>query len=47
MRSVFLASIPSPSTNIIQIGPLEIHFYGILIGIGVVVAAMVDYPSLR
>jgi prolipoprotein diacylglyceryl transferase len=41
MRSVFLASIPSPSTNIIQIGPLEIHFYGILIGIGVVVAAMV------
>jgi prolipoprotein diacylglyceryl transferase len=36
-----IASIPSPSTNIIELGPLEIHFYGILIGIGVVVAAIV------
>jgi len=36
-----IASIPSPSTNIIGLGPLEIHFYGILIGIGVVVAAIV------
>lgn len=35
------ASIPSPGTNIIDIGPLTIHFYGILIGIGVVVAAVV------
>jgi prolipoprotein diacylglyceryl transferase len=41
MPSVLLASIPSPSTNIIQIGPLTIHFYGVLIGIGVVVAAVV------
>lgn len=38
---MFLASIPSPSTNIIEIGPLEIHFYGIMIGLGVVVAAIV------
>ena len=38
---MFLASIPSPSTNVIEIGPLEIHFYGIMIGIGVVIAAIV------
>lgn len=41
MPPVLIASIPSPSTNIIGLGPLEIHFYGILIGIGVVVAAIV------
>lgn len=35
------ASIPSPPTDIIELGPLTIHFYGILIGIGVVVAAIV------
>ena len=36
-----VASIPSPSTNVLEIGPLTIHFYGILIGIGVVVAAII------
>ncbi len=35
-----LASIPSPSFNEISIGPLEIHLYGILIGLGVLVAAI-------
>ena len=35
------ASIPSPPNNTIDLGPLTIHFYGILIGIGVVVAAIV------
>ncbi len=35
------ASIPSPPANTIELGPLTIHFYGILIGIGVVVAAIV------
>lgn len=35
-----IASIPSPSFNQLSIGPLEIHVYGILIGIGVVVAAV-------
>ena len=30
-----LASIPSPSRNVIEIGPLTIHFYGIMIAIGV------------
>ncbi len=36
-----LASIPSPSFNEISIGPLSIHVYGILIGLGVLVAAIV------
>jgi prolipoprotein diacylglyceryl transferase len=35
------ASIPSPPANTIELGPLTIHFYGILIGLGVVVAAIV------
>lgn len=38
---MILASIPSPPVNIIEIGPLDIHFYGILIGIGVVVAMVI------
>ena len=37
---MLLASIPSPSFNEISIGPLEIHIYGILIGLGVLVAAI-------
>ena len=36
-----LASIPSPSRNVIEIGPLTIHFYGIMIAVGVIVAVMV------
>lgn len=35
------ASIPSPPSNTLDIGPLTIHYYGILIGIGVVIAAIV------
>jgi len=35
------ASIPSPPANTIELGPLTVHFYGILIGIGVVVAAII------
>lgn len=38
---MLLASIPSPSTNIIEIGPLDVHFYGLMIGIGVVVSIIV------
>jgi prolipoprotein diacylglyceryl transferase len=37
---VLVASIPSPSFNEFSIGPLDIHVYGILIGLGVVVAAV-------
>ena len=36
------ASIPSPPGNTIELGPLTIHYYGILIGLGVVVAAIVS-----
>lgn len=33
-----LASIPSPSRNIIEIGPLNIRIYGLMIAIGVIAA---------
>lgn len=33
-----LASIPSPANATLQIGPLELHYYGILIAIGVAIA---------
>jgi prolipoprotein diacylglyceryl transferase len=36
-----LASIPSPSNNVIEIGPFTIHFYGVLIALGVLVAILV------
>ena len=39
----FLASIPSPSNNVLELGPLEIHYYGIAIGIGVLVAYWATY----
>jgi prolipoprotein diacylglyceryl transferase len=35
------ASIPSPANNVIEIGPLDIHFYGLMIGLGVVAAIIV------
>ncbi|MGI9528553.1 MAG: prolipoprotein diacylglyceryl transferase [Acidimicrobiia bacterium] len=37
-----LAAIASPSQNTIELGPLTIHFYGILIALGVVVAIIVS-----
>lgn len=37
-----IAAIPSPAQNTIEIGPLTIHFYGILIAIGVIVAIIVS-----
>lgn len=36
-----IAAIPSPSQNTIEIGPLTIHFYGILIALGVITAIIV------
>ncbi|MDX1658909.1 MAG: prolipoprotein diacylglyceryl transferase [Nitriliruptorales bacterium] len=33
-----LASIPSPSNNVLEIGPLDVHYYGILIAIGIAIA---------
>ena len=37
-----LAFIPSPSNGAIDIGPLSIHVYGILLAIGIVVASVVS-----
>ena len=36
-----LASIPSPGVNAVEIGPLTIHFYGILIATAVAVAVTI------
>ena len=35
-----LASIPSPSDGVLDIGPLSVHVYGIMLAIGVVVVAL-------
>ncbi len=35
------ASIPSPPSNSFDVGPLTIHYYGLLIGIGAVLAVIV------
>ena len=39
---ITVASFPSPTQNVLEIGPLTIHFYGILIAIGVIVAIIVS-----
>ena len=36
-----LASLPSPSDNAIHIGPLQLRAYGLMIAIGVIVAARI------
>jgi prolipoprotein diacylglyceryl transferase len=47
------AAIPSPPFNTIPIGPLDLHVYGLLIGIGVILAATItlnrytDDPDVR
>lgn len=42
-----LASIPSPGDNAIHIGPLQLRAYGLMIAIGVVVAARIFGKRLR
>jgi prolipoprotein diacylglyceryl transferase len=37
-----LGSIPSPAQNVLEVGPLTIYFYGILIALGVIVAIVVS-----
>lgn len=41
MLPALLASIPSPSEDVIRIGPVPLHMYGLMIAIGVIVAAKV------
>jgi prolipoprotein diacylglyceryl transferase len=36
-----LASIPSPDNGVVDIGPLPIHMYGLLLAVGVLVAAWI------
>jgi prolipoprotein diacylglyceryl transferase len=36
-----LASIPSPSSGIVDVGPIPVHAYGLLLAIGVLVAARI------
>jgi prolipoprotein diacylglyceryl transferase len=36
-----LASIPSPSSGTIDLGPITLHIYGVLLAIGVIVASMI------
>jgi prolipoprotein diacylglyceryl transferase len=37
----FVASIPSPSENVINLGPVPLHMYGLMLAIGILVAARV------
>ena len=37
-----VAAIPSPAQNVLELGPLTIHVYGILIAVGVIVALIVS-----
>ena len=37
-----LASLPSPSQSVIELGPLTIRAYGLMIALGVVAAVMVS-----
>jgi prolipoprotein diacylglyceryl transferase len=36
-----LASIPSPADNMLEIGPLDIHYYGVLMAIAVLVGVVI------
>ncbi|MBK5330576.1 MAG: prolipoprotein diacylglyceryl transferase, partial [Ilumatobacteraceae bacterium] len=38
MMVAFFASIPSPSSGALTIGPLSIHAYGLMIALGVITA---------
>jgi len=37
-----VAQIPSPTQNVLEIGPLTIFYYGILIAVGVIIAILVS-----
>lgn len=41
LHSLLLASIPSPSTGTLNIGPLRLNAYGLMIAIGVIVAVRI------
>ena len=41
MPGAVLAFIPSPGENVLHLGPLPLHMYGLMLAIGVIVAAKV------
>jgi len=43
----FLASIPSPSTGVLQLGPLKLNAYGAMIALGVVAAVWLSGRRLE
>ena len=42
-----IASIPSPSRGVIELGPLELHAYGLMIALGVVAAVTIASRRLE
>lgn len=46
-RLGFLASIPSPSSNAIELGPLKLNAYGLMIALGVILAVRIAGRGLE
>ncbi len=42
MREMFLASIPSPSSSTLELGPLSIHFYGLTLLVAIAAAVYIS-----
>jgi len=42
MRGMFFASIPSPSSSTVEIGPLSIHFYGLTLLVAIAAAVYIS-----
>lgn len=38
----FFAALPSPAQNVLELGPLTIHVYGIMMAVGIIVAIVVS-----
>lgn len=45
--SSWIASIPSPSSGVLQLGPLNIHAYGLMIALGVIAAVWLSGRRLE
>lgn len=46
-RQGFLASIPSPTSNAIELGPLKLNAYGLMIALGVILAVRIAGRGLE
>lgn len=47
LMTSWIASIPSPSDGVLSLGPLDIHAYGLMIALGVVVAVWLSGRRLE